>query len=38
MRAAFRRGDAVLLLDDGRALPIRVIAHTEGGDTAYFEA
>jgi hypothetical protein len=38
LRAAFRRGDAMLALDDGRILPIRVIAHTEGGDTAYFEA
>ncbi len=37
LRAAFRAGQARLKLDDGHDLRIVVIAHTEGGDHAYFE-
>jgi hypothetical protein len=37
LRAAFREGVAQLTLDDGRKVPIFVVAHTDGGDTAYFE-
>jgi hypothetical protein len=37
MRAAFREGRVILSLDDGRKMPIHVTAHTEGGQTAYFE-
>ncbi|UAL09389.1 hypothetical protein [Caulobacter segnis] len=37
LRQAFRAGDCRLTLDDGAALGIAVIAHTEGGDVAYFE-
>ena len=34
---AFRAGECRLTLDDGLVLRVSVIAHTEGGDTAYFE-
>lgn len=37
LRRAFRAGGCRLTLDDGVILRIEVIAHTEGGDTAYFE-
>ncbi|WP_269713277.1 hypothetical protein [Caulobacter sp. NIBR2454] len=37
LRAAFREGAAELALEDGRVLPIMVVAHSEGADTAYFE-
>lgn len=37
MREAFRAGECRLTLDDGVALNIAVVAHTDGGDTAYFE-
>ena len=37
LRDAFREGRAELILDDGRQVPIFVVAHTDGGDTAYFE-
>ena len=37
LRSAFRAGQAKLKLDDGYDLRIVVIAHTEGGDRAYFE-
>jgi hypothetical protein len=37
LRQAFRSGECRLVLDDGVALRIAVIAHTDGGDTAYFE-
>jgi hypothetical protein len=37
LRSAFHAGQAKLKLDDGRDLDIVVIAHTEGGDRAYFE-
>ncbi|MET3665035.1 hypothetical protein [Caulobacter sp. 1776] len=37
LRQAFRAGDCRLTLDDGVALNIAVVAHTDGGDTAYFE-
>jgi len=37
LRQAFRAGDCRLTLDDGKALNIAVVAHTEGGGVAYFE-
>lgn len=37
LRQAFRAGDCRLTLDDGAVLDIAVIAHTDGGDVAYFE-
>lgn len=37
LRRAFRAGECRLILDDGVSLRVAVIAHTEGGDTAYFE-
>lgn len=37
LRQAFRNGECSLVLDDGVALRIAVIAHTDGSDTAYFE-
>jgi hypothetical protein len=37
LRRAFRAGECRLTLDDGVVLRVAVIAHTEGGDTAYFE-
>jgi hypothetical protein len=37
LRRAFRKGECRLVLDDGVSLRIEVIAHTDGGDTAYFE-
>lgn len=37
LRQAFRAGECRLTLDDGQVLNIAVIAHTEGGDVAYFE-
>jgi hypothetical protein len=37
LRSAFRAGQAKLKLDDGHDLRIVVVAHTEGGDHAYFE-
>lgn len=37
LRQAFRSGECRLTLDDGEALNIAVVAHTEGGDIAYFE-
>ncbi|MDR6627918.1 hypothetical protein [Caulobacter segnis] len=37
LRRAFRAGECRLTLDDGLVLRVAVIAHTEGGDTAYFE-
>ncbi|WP_369059834.1 hypothetical protein ABOZ73_00455 [Caulobacter sp. 73W] len=37
LRAAFREGAAELALEDGRVLPITVVAHSEGAPTAYFE-
>lgn len=37
LRRAFRAGECRLTLDDGLVLRVSVIAHTEGGDTAYFE-
>lgn len=37
LRRAFRAGECRLTLDDGVILRVSVIAHTEGGDTAYFE-
>lgn len=37
LRRAFRAGECRLTLDDGAILRVAVIAHTEGGDTAYFE-
>ena len=37
LRQAFRAGECRLTLDDGEALNIAVVAHTEGGEVAYFE-
>lgn len=37
LRQAFRAGECRLTLDDGEALSIAVVAHTEGGEVAYFE-
>ena len=37
LREAFRNGECRLVLDDGVTLRIAVVAHTDGGDTAYFE-
>lgn len=37
LRAAFKSGYARLKLESGRDLPVTVVAHTEGGDRAYFE-
>jgi hypothetical protein len=37
LRQAFRAGECRLTLDDGVALNIAVVAHTEGGGVAYFE-
>jgi hypothetical protein len=37
LRLAFKAGEAKLKLDDGHDIRIMVIAHTEGGDRAYFE-
>ncbi len=37
LRRAFRAGECSLTLDDGVVLRVAVIAHTDGGDTAYFE-
>ena len=37
LRRAFRAGECRLTLDDGVVLRVAVIAHTDGGDTAYFE-
>lgn len=37
MRLAFRAGRARLTLDDGVALDVMVVAHTEGSGTAYFQ-
>ena len=37
LRSAFHAGQAKLKLDDGHDLRIVVVAHTEGGDHAYFE-
>ncbi|PHY21762.1 hypothetical protein [Caulobacter sp. BP25] len=37
LRRAFRAGECRLTLDDGVVLRVAVIAHSEGGDTAYFE-
>ena len=37
LRQAFRAGECRLTLDDGEALNIAVVAHTEGGSVAYFE-
>ena len=37
LRRAFRAGECRLTLDDGEALNIDVVAHTEGGEVAYFE-
>lgn len=38
MRQAFRQGRVQLTLDDGKAFEVEIVAHTEGSDTAYFEA
>jgi hypothetical protein len=35
--AAFRAGRALLTLEDGRDYRLTVVAHTEGGDAAFFE-
>lgn len=37
LRDAFRSGDATLQLADGRDLRIMLVAHSEGGSTAWFE-
>lgn len=37
LRAAFRDGHATLQLCDGRDVRILVVAHSEGGSTAWFE-
>jgi hypothetical protein len=37
LRSAFRAGDAVLACEDGTLVPIKIVAHTEGGGTAWFE-
>ena len=37
MRAAFRAGETKLTLADGRIIRIKVIAHAEGSEVAYFE-
>jgi hypothetical protein len=37
LRSAFRAGQVKLQLDDGKDLQVIVIAHSEGGDRAYFE-
>lgn len=37
LRRAFRAGECRLTLDDGESLNIAVVAHTEGGQVAYFE-
>jgi hypothetical protein len=37
LRAAFKSGYARLKLESGKDLPVTVVAHTEGGDRAYFE-
>ena len=37
LRQAFRAGECRLTLDDGETLNIAVVAHTEGGEVAYFE-
>lgn len=34
---AFRAGDGYLKLDDGKACRIKILAHTDGSETAYFE-
>ncbi len=35
MRAAFRAGSVSVIMPGGRRLRLQVIAHSEGGDTAY---
>jgi len=37
MRLAFKAGRTRLTLDDGVALDVMVVAHSEGSDTAYFQ-
>ena len=37
LRQAFRAGECRLTLDDGEVQNIAVVAHTEGGEVAYFE-
>jgi hypothetical protein len=37
MRLAFKTGRARLTLDDGVAMDVMVVAHSEGSDTAYFQ-
>jgi hypothetical protein len=37
MRSAFKRGQMRLRLADGGEMPIVVVAHTEGDNTAFFE-
>lgn len=38
MRDAFREGYARLALDDGQEIPVTIVAHAEGADTAFFES
>lgn len=38
MRTAFREGFARLALDDGQEIPVTIVAHAEGADTAFFES
>lgn len=38
MREAFRQGHVQLVLDDGKALGVAIVAHAEGSATAYFES
>jgi hypothetical protein len=37
MRAAFRKGQVRLALDDGVGLDVALVGHTEGSPTAYFQ-
>lgn len=38
MRDAFREGYVRLALDDGQEIPVTIVAHAEGADTAFFES
>lgn len=38
MRRAFREGYARLALDDGHEIPVTIVAHAEGAQTAFFES
>lgn len=37
MRDAFKEGRVRLALDDGQEIPVTIVAHAEGADTAFFE-